>query len=140
MQLLLAVHHICSSGFWCVCVPSLCAGNKKNRTMPHCITLNPLILELHFSSHADVVSRSSRCCWCTTEPGSLGRPENSLVVDVQLIGSNPLNQLMRYLKGFCSVEFVEAVNVAMFVCFSPVSFVLTSSYSARFCSCDDVWS
>lgn len=73
MQLLLAVHHICSSGFWCVCVPSLCAGNKKNRTMPHCITLNPLILELHFSPHADVVSRSSRCCWCTTEPGFSGQ-------------------------------------------------------------------
>lgn len=64
---------------------------------------------------------------------SLGRPENSLVVDVQLIGSNPLNQLMRYLKGFCFVEFVEALNIAMFVCFSPVSFVLTSLYSARFC-------
>lgn len=53
---------------------------------------------------------------------SPGRPENSLVVDVQLIGSNPLNQLMRYLKGFCSVEFVEALNVAMFVFLQSVLF------------------
>lgn len=49
-------------------------------------------------------------------------PENSLVADVRLIGSILSNKLMRYLKGFRFVEFVETLNVAVFVFLQSVLF------------------